>query len=63
MEYEENKKVVVLESNDTEAFEDDMNMYLEQGYDVSSSSCGFVNSEQYEFCSSYQAILVLKLVK
>lgn len=30
----------------------------EDGYILSSSSCGFVNSESYDFCDSWQAIFV-----
>ena len=49
-------KIIVLESSDTSAFECDCNRLKEAGYILRSSSCGFANSEKYDFCSSYHAI-------
>jgi len=39
-------------------FEDEVNSLLEDGFILSSSDCGFVNSESYDFCESWQAILI-----
>ena len=40
------------------AFADMVNSLLAEDWKLHSSSCGFVNSENYDFCNSYQAILV-----
>ena len=50
---------VISESSEND-FVFKVNALLEQGYKILSSSCGFVNSERYDFCSSYQAILYLE---
>jgi len=39
-------------------FEEAVNALLAQGYRILSTSCGFVNSESYGFCDSWQAILI-----
>jgi len=52
------QNVVVLESNSCEDFENDLNMYVGEGYLVSSTCCGFMNAE-YDYASIYQAVLVL----
>ena len=39
-------------------FENYVNNCLREGYKISSTSCGFLNSESYDFCACYQAILV-----
>ncbi len=31
---------------------------LDDGYRISSTSCGFIQSEKYNFCDCYQAILI-----
>jgi hypothetical protein len=54
------KPVVVLDSSDTEAFEDDCNALVRDGYVMSSSSCGHVDSAEYDFCATFQAVFVLK---
>ena len=51
-------KIKVVESSDMNKFENEVNELLKDGYSISSTSCGFVNSENYDFCSSYQAILI-----
>jgi len=52
------KPVWVLNSNDPARFAEECCKLIEDGYTLSSSSCGFVNSEAYDFCDSYQAIFV-----
>lgn len=50
--------IKVISTSDEDAFERRVNELLENGYKLSSSSCGFVDSEKYDYCSSYQAILI-----
>lgn len=52
------EKIKVINITDEDEFEREINKWLLQGYKVSSSSCGFVNSESYDFCTSFQAILI-----
>jgi len=33
---------------------------LNDGYMLSSSSCGFINSAQYDYINSFQAILIME---
>jgi len=53
------KPVVTVETNDCSVFETKCNEFIAQGYILDSSSCGFVPSEKYDFCGSWQAVLVL----
>jgi len=39
-------------------FEKEVNEFLQNGYLISSTSCGFANSESYDFCGVYRAILI-----
>lgn len=50
--------MVVLEMSDPDNFAARCNELLHQDYALMSSSCGFVNSEEYGFCGSYHAIFV-----
>lgn len=52
------QSIKVIEENNKINFESEVNYYLDIGYKISSTNCGFVNSEVYDFCSCYQAILV-----
>jgi len=52
------KKIKVISQSDSVKFEELVNIYLNLGWDILSTSCGFVNSEVYDFCESYQAILI-----
>ncbi|HHX61782.1 MAG TPA: hypothetical protein GX707_13925 [Epulopiscium sp.] len=47
---------VINECNE-HVFESTVNEYLSKGYKISSTSCGFLNSEEYEFVTNFQAIL------
>ena len=58
MEGRVNDKIKVIEMSDLVKFEFEVNSLLEDGYKISSTNCGFVNSERYDFCGSYQAILL-----
>ena len=52
------KPVVAINITDENEFEDRCKELIGDGYKLSSSYCGFANSESYDFCSSYQAIFV-----
>jgi len=39
-------------------FESVVNNFLKEGWKVSSTSCGFLNSASYNFQDTYQAILI-----
>ncbi len=54
--------IKVIENSDKDKFEQEVNDFLLQGFMVSSTACGFIQSEAYDFCHSYQAILVKKQV-
>ena len=54
------KHLVVIDESQPDIFAAKCNGYINNGYEVSSSSCGFVQSEAYDFCGSYQAILIKK---
>lgn len=51
-------EIKVIENSDLVKFESEVQIYLDQGFKINSSSCGFVQSESYDFCSCYQAILI-----
>ena len=50
--------IKVIDVSDEDEFEGYVNAYLEDGYKLLSSSCGFVNSENYGFSRVYPAILI-----
>ena len=50
-------KIVTVSNNKQGDFEYMVNEYLEEGYKLSSSNCGFINSEAYDFVDVWQAIL------
>jgi hypothetical protein len=54
----ENRKIKVINLSDEDAFEIQINKLLSDGWDILSTNCGFCDSEKYDFCSSYQAILI-----
>lgn len=54
------KFIKVIETNSGNEFEKYAENLISQGFTLSSSHCGFVNSEEYDFCSSYQGIFVRK---
>lgn len=49
-------KVISLPSENE--FENMVNAYLKEGWEISSTSCGFINSELYDYKDWYQAILI-----
>mgnify|MGYP003389661331 FL=1 len=48
--------VIVVDVTTPVEFESRCRELYEFGYKMDSSSCGFVNSEDYDFCGSYKAI-------
>lgn len=48
---------MISQSSESE-FENMVNAYLKEGWKLSSTSCGFMNNELYNFADVYQAILV-----
>lgn len=52
------EEIIVIEANSKTEFVGKVNFNLERGYKISSTSCGFVDSSEYDYCSVYQAILV-----
>jgi len=50
-------KIITVSNNKQGDFEYMVNEYLEEGYKLSSSNCGFLNSEAYDFIDRWQAIL------
>ncbi len=51
-------EITVIEANSKKEFIDKVNLKLQQGFKISSTNCGFVDSEQYDYCSVFQAILI-----
>lgn len=54
----EGKSVVILDESDAIKFENKCEILIKSGYTIHASSCGFVNSAEYDFCPSYQAVFV-----
>lgn len=52
------QEVEIVEAADPDDFVERVNKLLSEGFQLSSSSCGFVDSEKYDFCGNYQAILL-----
>ena len=53
-------KVKTVRESSVEEFESKCNALLEQGYEIIACNCGFVNSEAYDFCDSWMAVLAKK---
>ena len=52
------EKLKVVNEQGEQTFMNICNKLLNEGWKISSTYCGFVQSEKYDFCNSYQAILV-----
>ena len=50
-------KIITVSENAQAQFEYMVNGYLQDGYKILSTSCGFLNSENYDFIDVWQAIL------
>jgi len=55
---EDRKPVVAVNTSYEDLFEKRCNNLISEGYRLSSSSCGFVQSKEYDFQSVWQAIFV-----
>lgn len=53
------KPVWVIDTHDALRFEHECQKLVKLGYRLVTASCGFVQSAEYDFCSSYQAIFAL----
>lgn len=51
-------KIKVINMTDEDEFQETVNDFLGKGWVISSTACGFINSETYDFCTSFQAILI-----
>lgn len=51
------KDIVTINVNNQGDFVRQVQAYLKDDYKLSSSNCGFVNSEAYDFIDRWQAIL------
>ena len=51
--------VFLIDTSSLKEFKDRSAEAVAKGYKLHSSYCGFVQSENYDFCSSWQAIFVL----
>ena len=53
-----NEPVITIDTSDKVEFEALCAKAVAEGYKLKSCDCGFLDSESYNFCSSYQAIFV-----
>lgn len=54
------EQIKIIDSDSSKNFEEEINELLKEGWTISSTSCGFINSEEYSFKDLYQAILIHK---
>lgn len=54
------EQIITINSSNEDDFTKTVNNALKKGYTISSTSCGFVNSEKYGFCGCFMAILIIK---
>jgi len=52
------RPILVVEESDIDIFQDRCAELITDDYRLDSSSCGFVQSELYDFCSAYHAVFV-----
>ena len=50
--------IKTYETNSSADFDDYVNDMLANGWKIDSTNCGFMNSENYDFASVFQAVLV-----
>ena len=53
-------QIKTVESSDKDKFGVEVNELLNNGYRIMTTNCGFANSEKYDFCALYQAILIMR---
>ena len=56
-------RVLVVDESQADGFERRCASLLEKGYKMAACSCGFIPSEQYDFCLSLQAVMVYELTE
>lgn len=52
------QKIEVVHCTDASDFVVGVQKLLDESWRISSTNCGFVDSAEYDYCCSYQAILV-----
>lgn len=52
--------IAAVHESDPDLFANKCQEYIDEGYIISSTGCGFVDSAEYDFCGSYHAVLVKK---
>lgn len=52
------KYIKIVENCDKGNFTAEVNILLNKGYKILSTNCCVINSEAYDFCSCFQAILL-----
>ena len=52
------KHIKIVENCDKGNFTAEVNILLNKGYKILSTNCCVINSEAYDFCSCFQAILL-----
>lgn len=57
------EQLQVINSSDEDDFTRRVTKELQEGWRVSSTHCGFVDSAAYDYCNSYQAILTRNVSK
>lgn len=62
-EKQDEKMIKIIDSNNKNKFEETVNELIKKGWEISSTNCGFVNSEEYDFQDVFQAILIKVEVK
>jgi hypothetical protein len=50
--------IKVVHESDEAKFEKEVHSLIAQGYRIDSTSCGFVQSERYDFCNAFHAVLI-----
>jgi len=56
-----NPPIIIINHHEESKFEKECRDMIEAGYVLKACSCGFVNSETYDFHPIYQAIMERKL--
>lgn len=50
--------IKIITGNNQDEFAENVQEFLNDGFEIKSCNCGFINSEQYDFADYFQAILV-----
>ena len=52
------QEIKVVEEEDAKRYEQKVEELTKQGYRIDSTACGFLNSDELNFCGCFQAILI-----